>query len=316
MTINTILIILIVSLAPVVVSYVVEALRKSPQEPDQLSWAQEIPIQYADLDGTRVRYIKTGKGPNLLLLHTLRTQLDIFQKMIPELSKSFTVYAFDYPGHGWSDIPKTDYTADYFVNSVEKYLEKLDLKDVLIAGVSIGGSIPLVIAGKNNNRVKGVISINPYDYPGKGPARGNFIANFIMSTVYIPVLGDTFMRLRNRMIERKILEGGVADPDSLGASFLEEVFVVGERPGHLKAFINLIRHSGSFKDTHLSYKNISVPVLLIYGEKDWAKLNEREQTASEIPGVMVETINNARHFLSLEHPNILNEKIKQFSRNI
>jgi len=76
--------------------------------------------------------------------------------MIPELNKSFTVYAMDYPGHGWSDIPKTDYTADYFVNSVEKYLEKLDLKYVLIAGVSIGGSIPLVIAGKNNNRVKGV----------------------------------------------------------------------------------------------------------------------------------------------------------------
>ncbi len=206
MILNTILIILIVSIAPVVVSYVVEALRKSPQEPEQLSWAQEIPILYADLDGTKVRYIKTGNGPNLLLLHTLRTQLDIFQKMIPELSKSFTVYAFDYPGHGWSDIPDTDYTADYFVSAVENFMDKLELKDTLIAGVSIGGSIPLVIAGKNNERVKGVVSINPYDYPGKGPARGNFIANFIMSAVYIPVLGDTIMRMRNRMIEKKILK--------------------------------------------------------------------------------------------------------------
>jgi len=67
--------------------------------------------------------------------------------MITKLSKSFTVYAMDYPGHGWSDIPKTDYTADYFFNSVEKYLEKLDLKDVLIAGVSIGRSCALCAYG-------------------------------------------------------------------------------------------------------------------------------------------------------------------------
>jgi hypothetical protein len=37
-----------------------------------------VPIQYADIGGTKVRYIKTGAGPNLVLLHTLRTQLDIF----------------------------------------------------------------------------------------------------------------------------------------------------------------------------------------------------------------------------------------------
>jgi len=316
MTLNTILIILAFSMLPVVVSYLVEALRKAPLEPEKLAWAQNIPIQHIDIDGINLRYIKTGQGPALLLLHTLRTQLDIFQKMIPELSKSFTIYAFDFPGHGWSDIPKTDFTADYFVNSVEKFLDKLDLKDVLIAGVSIGGSIPLVIAGKNNNRVKGVVSINPYDYPGKGPARGKFIANFIMSTVYIPVLGDTFMRLRNRMIEKKIFEGGVYDPANLPASFLEECFVVGERSGHLTGFINLIRNSSSFVDIHRYYKNITIPVLLIYGEKDWAKKNEREQTISEIPDVTVENINSARHFISLEHPNILNEKIIYFNRNI
>ncbi len=315
-TFGWVIIILALVFGPVLVSYIVEAVRPQPSEPSKLGWAESIPIQYADLEGTKVRYIKTGEGPALLLLHTLRTQLDIFQKMIPELSKSFTVCAFDYPGHGWSDIPDTDYTADYFVNSVEKFLDKLDLKDVLIAGVSIGGSIPLVIAGKNNNRVKGVVSINPYDYPGKGPARGNFLANFIMSAVFIPIFGDTVMRMRNHMVEQIIFEGGVYDPASLPASFLEECFVVGERPGHHQAFINLIRHSRSFMDAHTSYKNISVPVLLIYGEQDWANKSERERTISEIPGVKLETINNARHFLSLEHPEILNEKITSFARKI
>jgi alpha/beta hydrolase fold len=92
----------------VVVSYLVEMLRRPPRRPDRLSWAPDIPIEYTELGGARVRYIKTGSGPNLVLLHTLRMQLDIFQKVIPGLAEHFTVYAYDYPGHGWSDIPQSD----------------------------------------------------------------------------------------------------------------------------------------------------------------------------------------------------------------
>lgn len=33
-------------------------------------------------DGSRLRYLKTGTGPGLVLLHTLRTQLDYFQRLI------------------------------------------------------------------------------------------------------------------------------------------------------------------------------------------------------------------------------------------
>ena len=102
------------TLALVPVSLVVEALRKKPKRPTTLAWAPAIPIRYADIGGVQARYIKTGSGPTLVLLHTLRTQLDIFQKVIPQLAKDFTVYAVDYPGHGWSDIPRADYTPEFF----------------------------------------------------------------------------------------------------------------------------------------------------------------------------------------------------------
>src|SRR5262249_15734236 len=60
---------------------IVEALRPVPKRPDILVWALRIPIHYLDLGGIRVRCIKTGVGPNLVLLHTLRTQLDMFEKI-------------------------------------------------------------------------------------------------------------------------------------------------------------------------------------------------------------------------------------------
>jgi alpha-beta hydrolase superfamily lysophospholipase len=96
---------------PVLFSLVVEALRRVPQAPARLSWAPDIAIRYADVGGMKLRYVKAGAGPDLLLLHTLRTQLDLFEKMVSDLAKNFTVYALDYPGHGFSDIPPARYDA-------------------------------------------------------------------------------------------------------------------------------------------------------------------------------------------------------------
>ena len=57
------------------VSFAVEALRPEPKAPRVLSWAPEIPITHVDVDGFKLRYIRAGRGPNVVLLHTLRTQL-------------------------------------------------------------------------------------------------------------------------------------------------------------------------------------------------------------------------------------------------
>src|SRR5207249_9368462 len=84
--------------ALVAVSYLIEALRSAPVAPDRLDWAPDVPIRYVDVKGTKLRYIASGQGPALVLLHTLRTQLDMFQKVIPDLAKRFRIYAMDYPG--------------------------------------------------------------------------------------------------------------------------------------------------------------------------------------------------------------------------
>ncbi|HAH64725.1 MAG TPA: hypothetical protein DCL72_04450, partial [Rhizobiales bacterium] len=70
----TLLLIVLVTLVAIfAASFVVEALRQPPAAPDKLYWAPNLPIQYTQIDGNRIRYIKTGSGPNLVLLHTLRT---------------------------------------------------------------------------------------------------------------------------------------------------------------------------------------------------------------------------------------------------
>jgi len=295
-------------------SHIVEALRPVPRKPNTLSWAPHIPIEYVDIGGCRLRYIKAGQGPNLVLLHSIRTQLDLFEKVVPELAKYFTVYELDSPGHGYSDIPHARYDADFFADFVEGFLSALDLRDVTLSGVSIGGAIPLIIAGRRNPRVTCVVAINPYDYAkGRGMARSSLLGWMITVTSQIPVIGETVMRLRNFTIMKAVLRGGVANPKSIPPGLLQEMYEVGNRPWHYRAFISLLRNAASWEVATKTYGKINVPVRLVWGEKDWARPSEREHERWLLSGAPMVTVENGGHFLSLDRPDAVIEQLKMIT---
>ena len=306
--------VLTVLVAMVVLSYIVEALRSAPKRPETLVWAPRIPIEHVDLDGMRVRCIRTGVGPNLVLLHTLRTQLDIFEKIIPELEKRFTVHAFDYPGHGWSDIPKAAYAPEDFYQWTAAYLDRIDIRQATIVGISIGGTISL--AARHNPRVTRVIAVNPYDYwPVGGIRKSSLAARLVLTPSGVPVLGATIMRLRNRFLSDRIFEGGLASPQALPKELAEELYEVGARLGHYQSFLSLLAHERLWPKARDEYASIKVPVLLVYGDQDWAPPAERERTRSLIPNVTTEIVPNGDHFLSLDRPRELQNLIVGFACN-
>jgi pimeloyl-ACP methyl ester carboxylesterase len=268
-----------------------------------------------EVGGNKLRYIKTGTGPTLVLLHTLRTQLDLFEKVVPELSKHFTVYALDYPGHGHSEIPSAPYDAAFFAKAVEGFLDHLDLRDAILAGVSIGASIALVIAARRNSSVARVIAINPYDYAkGRGMARSSVFGWLVTYAALLPVVGETVMRLRNSLIMGAVLRGGVADAGSIPPALMKEMYLVGNRPGHYRAFLSLLRNAASWETATKDYGRIDVPVLLIWGDRDWAKPSERAHDRTLIPNAQMTTLQHAGHFLPLDRPQEPSEAITGFAR--
>jgi pimeloyl-ACP methyl ester carboxylesterase len=61
----------------------------------------------------------------------VRTQLDDFQLVIPQISDAFTVYAVDFPGMGWSDIvPGASYQEPALRAAIVSVVEELDLSDL------------------------------------------------------------------------------------------------------------------------------------------------------------------------------------------
>src|SRR5260370_6921402 len=99
---------------------------------------------FARSDGSRLRYFTAGSGPVLVLMHTIRTQMDYFHRVIPQLWDSFTVYAVDLPGMGWSDIvPGAHYEERDLRAAVVEFVTGLDLHDVTLAGESLAAPLPL-----------------------------------------------------------------------------------------------------------------------------------------------------------------------------
>lgn len=121
------------------------------------------------------------------------------------------------------------------------------------------------------------------------------------------------MRLRNFIIMKAVLQGGVANPQSIRPALLKEMYAVGNRPGHYRAFISLLRNSASWEAATKVYPKINVPVCLIWGEKDWSLPREREHDHSLIPSAKMITVENGGHFLPLDRPHELIELIVRFA---
>src|SRR5262245_14393394 len=175
------------------------------------TWSPSGEIEYATLaDGTRLRYLKVGSGPTaLILLHTVRTQLDHFQLVIPKLLDAFTVYAIDFPGMGWSEIgPGATYTEPAFRRSILEFVKALGLTNATLAGESMGATVALTASTELEDRVRRVVAFNPYDYAG-GVGRANRLASVYVGGARVPVVGSVVTRMENRPVLGVVLRGGL-----------------------------------------------------------------------------------------------------------
>ena len=274
-----------------------------------LSMTEAKPSLLKISDKLSVRFQKTGSGPPLLLIHTIRTQLEYFRALAPLLAESHTVYAIDLPGHGHSPIdPSASFDEPYFRRAVIRFIEELDLSDATLVGESIGGVLALTMAASLPQRVKRVFAINSYDYEtryGDGIRRGNWFANFIIGSLQIPVLGAINASLENKIVLGKIMGGGYHDPRKLPADLLAEFDEVARRPGYKRIARKVLAGWRSWSKARDYYRQISAPVTLIYGDSDWSRPNERERTRSLIPASQMVTLRNTGHFSSVENPSEL-----------
>lgn len=250
-------------------------------------------------DGVTLRYVRTGNGPPLVLLHTIRTQLDYYEKLVPMLSKQYEVFVIDLPGHGQSSISKNEYTEAFFRQVTKAFITRLDLKDVTLAGESIGGVLALTVASELPERIKQVYAFNPYDYGekfGGGIRRsqqGWMVGLFNIFGQYT---------LEPRFVTGAVMRGGFYDPAQLPEDLLTEFSHTGMREGYRAVEYSVFKHWKTWIEARTMYSHVHAPVTLIYGSDDWSNTQERTRNQTAIAHAKLITIEHSGHFTALESP--------------
>ena len=267
------------------------------------TWATGGDIQTVNVNGIHLRYLEIGQGEPLVLVHTIRSQLDYFQKLIPTLAKHFRVYAIDLPAHGHSEITDQVHDKPLFVTAVTGFIKALKLTDVTLLGESIGASISMGIAAEKNVKVKKVFALNPADYErSNGLDRSSTLGKILFTGIRLPIVGFIISNAEKRDILQQVFEGGFNDHSQLPADFVTKMSEQGSRKGYSKAFRSIFLHWKSWVDGAKQYANIDVPVTLIYSDDDWSLPAERVAIQQHIKNAKLITIDNCGHFSALEKP--------------
>ena len=268
------------------------------------TWSPSGKIEYVTLaDGSRLRYLTTGSGPvPLILLHTVRTQLDHFQLVIPRLLQAFTVYAIDLPGMGWSDIaPGASYTEPALRRALVQFVTMLDLDRLTLAGESMGATISLTASTELDARVRNVVAINPYDYPG-GVARANRTASIYVGAARLPGVGPIVTRMENEPVLGIVLRGGLFDGSKLPDHYLAELRRVGRRQGYPRVAREVFGNVTSMISARAVYARVAAPITLVYGDHDWSRGPERDANLAVLGGAESISLPDTGHFAALDQP--------------
>ncbi|WP_335988399.1 alpha/beta fold hydrolase [Glycomyces sp. MUSA5-2] len=252
-----------------------------------------------------LRYLQAGSGAPLVLLHTVRTQAEHFRNLIPLVADLYTVYALDLPGMGYSEIVSgASYEEPAMRAGVERLLTELDLADVTLLGESMGATLALTAAADLPERVRRVVAVNAYDFRG-GIARSSLLARAVVGGVLAPGIGPVIAGVEPRPALRAILRGGVGDKAALQEDYLDELLHVGTRPGYPVVARSVYRNLPSLIAARSRYRDVTAPIHLVYGERDWSRPADREANRALLPRAEFTQVPGAGHFIALERPDVL-----------
>jgi pimeloyl-ACP methyl ester carboxylesterase len=167
----------------------------------------------------------------------------------------------------------------------------------------MGAVLALTTAADLPDRVRRVVAVNAYDYPG-GILRSSLLARLIITGVIAPGAGPLLAGLEPKPVMRAILSGGLANPAALRDDYLDELLNVGRHPGYPAVARGVYRNLPSLIAARARYAEVTAPIHIIYGDKDWSRPSDREANRRLLPRAEFIQVRNASHFIELERPDV------------
>lgn len=202
-----------------------------------------------DIDGMNVRWLTTGSGTDVVLLHGWGCDLSIWKGVQEHLEQDFRVTSLDFPGFGESGEPSAAWGMDEYAAWFDLFLKEAGIVNPILIGHSFGGRVSLLWGSRNPVRKMVLV-----DAAGVKPRRSAkyYVKIYSFKTVkrVAPILLGR--KKADEIIKRKREKTGSADYNAAS-----EVM--------RSTLTRVVNH-----DLRYVMPQISAPTLLVWGANDAA----------------------------------------------
>lgn len=265
----------------------------------------------ADINGAAVSFemARRERGPTLVLVHAGIADSRMWDDQFAAFADVGSVLRYDLRGYGKSTLPPGPYAhhEDLFA-----LLAALDIPRAVVIGASMGGGVAASLAIAHPEMVQGLVLVNSLV---GGPEPADDLRAVWRAVDALVTSGD--LDAANELELRAWVDGPHRTPDEVAPAVRERVRVMN---GALLARANEYEQAEEREleppaDDRLA--EIAAPALAITGEMDQPEaLAAAEAQLAAIPDARGETIANAAHLPSIEHPDEFNRYVLAFVESL
>ncbi len=222
-------------------------------------------------NGVNVHYRDQGRadGPPLVLVHGFAANLDTWEPWVARLGDTYRVVSLDLPAHGLTVTPPGYMmsTAGQ-VEVIDQLTRKLGLTPFVLAGNSMGGGASWNFALSHPDRLRGLILVasvgpRPPESEGAPPREGPPAIFQVMAN---PVGRAALRTLDPRPLAEPGLKKAYVDESLVTPALVDRYVDLALAPGRREMI--LAGRRGPPSASPDAVKGVSVPTLVMHGEKD------------------------------------------------
>ncbi|MFW5692311.1 MAG: alpha/beta fold hydrolase, partial [Chloroflexota bacterium] len=269
--------------------------------------------------GTKIAYYAGGPedGEIIVLLHGGGTDHAMlsWQDTFPALVEaSYRVIAPDHPGYGNS--PPADYpaTVDNMVQYVGQFIDALDLQQVTLIGISMGGAMSIGTTLAHPEKVKKLVLIGTYGIQAKAPFHR--LSYLFVRLPWMNNLMWATMRAYRPAV-RYTVKNIVRNPESQTQELMDDVFQTMKNQTSQRVFAEFQKDEVRWNGMKTNYVDrlheIKQPVLVVHGSHDvGVPLEAAKQAVTHLPNVRFEIFDEAGHWTQRDYPQKFNALLLEF----
>jgi pimeloyl-ACP methyl ester carboxylesterase len=221
--------------------------------------------EFITIDGTSVHYVMEGLAEDtlpLVLIHGTSASLHTWDTLSTLLKSKKRIIRLDLPAFGLTGPNRLNqYNFNFYNQFLDQFLNALKVRQCIVAGNSLGGSIAWSYALSSPDKVKQLILLDASGYPKKDE-KGSL--GFKLAAV--PVLNQALKHISPKSLIRKSLEDAFYNKSLVSETMVDQYHDLLLREGNRGAVLELFQHP--MKPDATKIKNISQPTLIIWGKQD------------------------------------------------